>query len=368
MAAPPPSPTPVANLEWQAPWPFHQIVRNGPGPGVPSVVVEEPSHSRSIFATLRALCNIGGTGLTVKSMINESHIGAALNIHNLALEDCMENPWTYVNPNLLDVPAFPTEEYVWENLNRRTKANAYDDRLIRDLEAPWTPVSSNPTRKARNVSRYRFYVFMHRHLPSNFNQQLGKSRVSIYSTTIWDRENQSSIWYDFWNEGHDQRRDAIRAFWNNVPLTWPAILTSTIGSRLAVRHHILALSQGGYAHANTPPGFTQFSMLGVILDHVNNGRTAPTPRYETAHDGAVLSAMDPRAAPLFIKVLIETVRAGDWQTTLVGDDDIAKDAWEEFRIMNTYLQREVRALLEARYNGTDDAWIVDAVAPPVMKI
>ncbi|KAI6092938.1 hypothetical protein F4821DRAFT_277967 [Hypoxylon rubiginosum] len=212
---------------WAAPWPFSAYA--------PTYETghnfAEISHSQfnRMLSMLQKLCELGGSPMSGARLIKDTELYEGLNAFNLNALGNDNGCWAFISPYVLKVPTAPYDDIDWATWEHDNRVNSYHGTpLLSDLNQNWIPVTANPFRQG-NQPRYRFIIWMHKHSGTETNDFSRANAQSVYSCTVYDRENQRATWYDCWHDDQAQRLTDITNFWLNINLLgWPAPIINAL--------------------------------------------------------------------------------------------------------------------------------------------
>ncbi|KAI0139567.1 hypothetical protein F4776DRAFT_595112 [Hypoxylon sp. NC0597] len=372
MAAPP-QPQ-IAN--WGgAPYPFASCIAVPRTPGDYRVNLGTPAMGNRIVGNLEKICQWGGGNkITTASLLNESEIWLLMSAFNFNQPNSFSKPWTWVSQHMLDIPNMNKlpRRFRWATWEQPARINTFqnNENLANELGVPWVSVKNKRQRTPNFDPMYRFFVFMHRHQYPN-DRSTSKSLDRVYSMTVFDRENETAVWYDFWPHGDRELRwSNIQSYWANIPFNWPAPLG---GNRMSttlerIEYNSVEITESE-SFQRLPPAYTQFMMMNAILHFMNQpnkqagSRRNPIPQ-TIADVTPRLSGVHGDYTPKLIFVLFQCIRLSKHARPDLGNNDRpTRERIEGLFKVDARATGELLSMmyLEPTYADTNERWIIRAL-------
>ncbi|KAI0155337.1 hypothetical protein GGR57DRAFT_94861 [Xylariaceae sp. FL1272] len=198
-------------------------------------------------------------------------IPQALNAYNYSkIVQGERKVWAYFHPI--------TE--VSDKTNRPPPDLILDDKILDDLDTEYIPLwpftrdLSTPVADANPVppASYRLICFIHKHRIDIRNS----AQKSVFTISIWDRENKELTWHDTYPYGRANRCKAIKHFWETVHM--PGCRFSFIRDEFMAKiqyrtvyhacENIEATLRGAVAPRNT-----LWAVMAIAIHHMNHMAT-----------------------------------------------------------------------------------------------
>ncbi|OTA74933.1 hypothetical protein M434DRAFT_39122 [Hypoxylon sp. CO27-5] len=376
MSAPPPDRPQIAH--WPGgPHPFRSCISVPGAPGDYRVNLGSWANGNRVESNLERICQWGsGNKITTASLLNESEIWILMNAFNFNTANSFSNPWTWVSQYFLDIPNMQKlpRGFTWETWEQPARINTFNQDLLNELAVPWLPVRIAARREGNYDPMYRFIVFMHRH-HYPLDRSSTKSLDRVYSMTVFDRENESSLWYDFWPHGDRELRwSNVHEYWSNIPFNWPAPLGGgQMADSLKRARYTAVNTLEAQAYQRFPAAYTQYIMIQAMLRLMNypdvlSGRPRHVNHHPIENVPSRLSGVHEDYTPRLIFVLFQTLRLSTHaRPDLKGNDNGTRQRIEAtFKVLCRTTADMLREhYLEPAYgNKAAERWIIRALAEP----